>query len=119
MILILVVVVVGPFLAAPWRHADPKSDIRVRNASGVMVHSVVVGSVAYGDIGAGETTGYKEWGPAYPHPRVEFELGGARLRQIPDDHYGEVVLGRGKFTYILIVGLPKSDGDFSILATKD
>jgi hypothetical protein len=119
LIVILVVVLVGTFLAAPWRHADPKSDVRVRNASGVPVHHVIVGNTVYGDIEASGTTGYKQWGPAYPHPRVEFELGGAHLRQIPDDHYGETVLGAGRFTYVLIVGVPKSESDFSIVATKD
>lgn len=119
LIVILVVALVATFLAAPWRHADPKSDVRVRNASGVPVHHVIVEHAVYGDIEAGGTTGYKQWGPAYPHPRVEFELGGAHLRQIPEDHYGETVLGAGRFTYILNVGAPKSGSEFSIVATKD
>jgi hypothetical protein len=119
LIVILVVVLVGTLLAAPWRHADPKSDVRVRNASGVPVRHVIVGNTVYGDIEAGGTTGYKTWGPAYPHPRVEFEMGGVRLRQIPDDHYGEAVLGAGRFTYVVIVGTLKFESEFSIVAAKD
>jgi hypothetical protein len=46
------------------------------------------GRTVYGDIGAGETTGYKRWAPAYPGPKVELELGGALLRQTPGDHHG-------------------------------
>ena len=97
----------------------PVSDIRVRNASSVALRDVIVGRVRYGDIGAGEHTDYKPWGPAYPHPIVRFEMGGIHLRQVPLYHFGEKVLGTGKFTYILTVATPKSKSDFSVTVVKD
>jgi hypothetical protein len=39
-----VAVLVGTFLTAPWRQADTKSGVRVRNASGVALHNVIVGA---------------------------------------------------------------------------
>jgi hypothetical protein len=91
----------------------------VQNASSVVLHHVVVGNVHYGDISAGESTAYQSWGPAYPHPKVEFEVDGQRLRQIPEDHVGESILGSGQFTYVVTVATPKSEGDFSVVAVKD
>src|SRR5690348_8380903 len=76
-------------LIALWPKEIPQSDIRVQNASRFTIQKVVVGQISYGDISPGASTSYKTWGPAYPHPKVEFEANGIRLRQIPDDHFGE------------------------------
>jgi len=114
-----VVAVLGVLLIAFWPREVPKSDIRIRNASNVSLHDVVVGRTHYGDIAVGESTSYKSWGPAYPHPKVVFEAGGVGLQQIPIDNFGENVLGAGRFTYVITVAVPKSEGDFSIEVTKD
>ena len=97
----------------------PVSDIRVRNASSLALRDVIVGNVYYGDLGAGETTDYKSWGPAYPHPRVQLELDGTRLRYGPLYHWGQVALGSGRFTCVLAVGTPRSENDFSVTLIKD
>ena len=97
----------------------PRSSVRVRNTSNVVLHEVVVGNVHYGDIAAGESSAYQSWGPAYPHPKIEFEVDGRRLLQIPDDHVGENELGPGRFTYVVTVAMPLSKDDFSVVAVKD
>jgi hypothetical protein len=97
----------------------PVSDIRVRNASSFTLRNVIVGKVHYGDIGAGETTVYRSWGPAYPHPRVRFDVGEVHLRRLPLYHFGETALGAGRFTYVLTVGTPTSRTDFSVTVVKD
>ena len=114
-----VAAVLGVLLIAVWPREVPKSDIRVRNASDVTLRDVVVGRTHYGDIAAGESTPYQSWGPAYPHPRVEFEAGGTRLQQIPVDHFGEHILGAGRFTYVITLAAPKSAADFSVEVAKD
>lgn len=95
------------------------SDIRVRNASNVALRDVIVGGIHYGDIGAGQITDYRSWGPAYPHPIVRFEMGGIHLRQAPIYHFGETRLGAGRFTYVLTVARPKSKSDFIVTVVKD
>jgi hypothetical protein len=115
----MVTAVLGVLLIAFWPRELPKSDIRVHNASGVTIHDVVVDRTHYGDIAAGESTPYKSWGPAYPHPKVAFEAGGIRLQQIPEDHFGETILGAGRFTYVVTVAAPKSEDDFSVEVAKD
>jgi hypothetical protein len=97
----------------------PVSDIRVRNASSLTLRNVIVGKAHYGDIGAGETTDYKAWGPAYPHPRVRFEANGIHLRRLSLYHFGETALGTGRFTYVLTVGTPRSETDFLVTVVKD
>ena len=111
--------VLGVLSIALWPREVPRSDIRVRNASAVAFLDVVVGRTHYGDIAAGESTPYKSWGPAYRHPKVEFEAGGIRLKQIPIDHFGESILGAGRFTYVITVAVPKSEDDFSVEVAKD
>jgi len=113
-----VAAVLGVLFIAFWPREVPKSDIRVLNASDVTLHDVVVGRTHYGDIAAGRSTPYQSWGPAYPHPRVEFEAGGRRLQQIPDDNIGENVLGVGRFTYVITLA-QKSPADFSVEVAKD
>jgi hypothetical protein len=110
---------VAVVVLAVWPREVLKSSIRVHNASSVILHKVVVGAVYYGDIAAGESTAYQSWGPAYPHPKIEFEVDGRQLRQIPEDHAGESVLGPGQFTYILTVAMAKSENDVSVVAVKD
>jgi len=85
----------------------------------VTLHDVVVGRTHYGDIAPGESTPYQSWGPAYPHPRFEFEAGGTRFQQIPEDHVGENILGTGRFTYVITLAAPKSAVDFSVEVAKD
>jgi hypothetical protein len=114
-----VAAVLGVLLIALWPREVPKSDIRVRNASDVTLHDVLVGRTHYGDIAGGESTVYQTWGPAYPHPRVEFEAGGTRHQQIPVDHVGENILGAGQFTYVITLATPKSAVDFSVEVAKD
>jgi hypothetical protein len=97
----------------------PVSDIRVRNASSLTLRNVIVANVHYGDLGAGETTDYKSWGPAYPHPRVRLELDGTRLRCGPLYHWGQLALGGGRFTYVLTVGAPRFESDLSVTLVKD
>jgi hypothetical protein len=113
------VAVIAVVLIAVWPHEVPKSSVRVRNASDVVLHNVVVGNVHYGDISAGESSAYESWGPAYPHPKIEFDVDGQQLRQIPDDHVGENVLGPGQFTYVVTVARPKSEADFAVVAVQD
>ena len=104
---------------AGWPRQVPRSSVRVRNTSGVVLHKVVVGNVHYADIAAGESSAYQSWGPAYPHPKIEFEVDGQRLRQIPEDHVGERELGPGRFTYVVTVAMPLSKDNFSVVAVKD
>ena len=114
-----VAAVLGVLLIAFWPRELPKSDIRVRNASTVTLEHVVVGRTLYGDITPGESTPYHSWGPAYPHPRVEFDAGGAHMQQIPDDNFGETILGAGRFTYVITLAEQKSAVGFSVEAAKD
>jgi hypothetical protein len=114
-----VAAVLGVLSVAYWPRALPKSEIRVHNASGVTLHDVIVDRAHYGDIAAGESTAYQSWGPAYPHPKVQFEVGGTRLEQIPVDHVGENILGAGRFTYAITIGAPKSRSGFSIEVARD
>jgi len=106
-------------LIALWPKPDPKSNVRVCNASPWVLHNVTVGRTSYGDILPGGSTGYRFWGPAYTHPKVELEAHGIRLRQVPDDNFGETPLGRGTFCYVITVVDPKSEDDFTVEATKD
>jgi len=115
----IVASVLGVLLIAFWPQEVPKSDIRVRNAAEVTLRDVVVDRTHYGDIAPGESTPYQSWGPAYPHPRVEFEARGTRLQQIPDDHVGERILGVGRFTYAITLAAPNSAVDFSVEVAKD
>ena len=101
-----------------WPKEIPQSNVRVRNASSVTLQNVVVGKAHYGDLGPGESSQYQTWGPAYPHPRLEFESGGTHFRQIPEDHYGESTLGTGQFTYVLTLAASSPEG-FSVVVTKD
>jgi hypothetical protein len=111
--IVAVVVIVG------WPRQVPRSSVRVRNHSSVVLHEVVVGNVHYGDIAAGESSAYQSWGPAYPRPKIAFEVDGRRLFQIPDDYVGESELGPGRFTYVVTVSMPLSKNDFSVVAIKD
>ena len=114
-----VAAVLGVLSIAFWPRELPKSDIRVHNGSTVTLQHVVVGRTLYGDIAPGESTRYESWGPAYPHPKVEFDADGAHRQQIPDDHVGETVLGAGRFTYAITLADPKSPVAFFVEATKD
>jgi hypothetical protein len=115
----MVAAVLGVLLIAFWPREVPKSDIRVHNASEVTLRDVVVDRTQYGDIAPGGSTPYQSWGPAYPHPRVEFEARGTRLQQIPDDHVGESILGVGRFTYAITLAAPNAAVDFSVEVAKD
>ena len=115
----IVAAVLGVLLIALWPRGVPKSDIRVRNASQVTLHDVVVDRTHYGDIAPGDSTRYQSWGPAYPNPRVEFEARGSRLQQIPEDHVGKSILGVGRFTYAITLAAPNSAVGFSVELAKD
>jgi hypothetical protein len=115
----IVMALFAVLLIALWPKEIPQSDIRVQNASRFTLQKVIVGRISYGDISPGASTSYKTWGPAYPHPRVEFEAKGIRLRQIPEDHFGENILGPGAFTYVITVAEPRAEADFIVKAVKD
>jgi hypothetical protein len=85
----------------------------------VSLHDVVVDRTRYGDITPGESTPYHSWGPAYPHPRVEFDAGGTHMQQIPEDHFGETILGAGRFTYVITLAAQNSAIPFSVEVAKD
>lgn len=114
-----VAAVLGVLSIALWPREQPQSDVRVHNASTVILQHVVVGRTLYGDIPPGESTAYHSWGPAYPHPKVEFDSGGAHMQQIPEDHVGETILGAGRFTYVITIAEQKSPVDFSVEVAKD
>lgn len=112
-------VIAGLFAITPWFKPAPTSDVRVRNVSTSALRSVVIGSTTYGDIGVGETSGYKTWGPAYSTSRVEFEIDGKSMRRVPDDHVGDKPLGNGHFTFVLNASDPTSEVDFSVDVVRE
>ncbi|MBS0579296.1 MAG: hypothetical protein JSR36_08550 [Proteobacteria bacterium] len=84
---------------ALWPQSTPISDVRVINASTHTLRNIVVGKGHYNDLGPGQASEYRSWGPAFPHERVSFELDQTRMLQAPDDHFGEKPLGPGKFSF--------------------
>lgn len=116
---LLILILVGTLLAAPWHRSILTSNVRVRNESSVPIGRVIVGGTPYGDIAPGAYTEYKRWGPAYPHPKVEFVERGVYLRQVPDDQYGEVAIGWAELTYTISLKSDAKPLDFTVMASKD
>ena len=92
------------------------SNIRVRNASNLALHDITVGKVHYGDLGAGESSQYKSWGPAYRSQRVGVDVDGVRHVRDPTPELGASPLGAGRFTYVLTFFPPQS---FSVTLVRE
>lgn len=81
--------------------ASPASQIRIRNNTVYPFHRVVVNDQPYGDIGAGQSSGYHTLPVAYRYARVGLVAGTRVVQLVPDDYVGERPLGHGRFTYVL------------------
>jgi hypothetical protein len=79
----------------------PVSDIRIRNSTNRDFQDVTVGRGHYGSIGRGEVSAYQTWGPAHQYARVSLIANGKPMLLQPIDYVGDIVLGPGRFTYIL------------------
>jgi hypothetical protein len=119
---LIVAAVFAPLMLALWRRPTTvtvASEIRVRNLSALPLRDVKLGRASYGNIGAGETTTYRTWGPAYAISTIRFDADGKSYGHIPIDYVGETPLGAGQFTFIIQMpsGVPGSD--FTVAVAKE
>jgi TonB family protein len=77
--------------------------IRVENRSGMDFKYVVVNGKQYGDIKAGEQTGYQTMSFAYRYASVSLSTDTGPLAIHPIDYLGERRLGTGNYTYVITV----------------
>jgi FlaG/FlaF family flagellin (archaellin) len=103
--LLALAAVIGVFVtgSASSRPAKPGSEFRVRNGSSLPFHQVVVNGQLYGDIDAGQVSGYRHMQVAYRYASVELTAGTQKMRFIPEDYMSETPLDIGNFTYVLKV----------------
>lgn len=96
-------------------------EVRVRNASTVVMHDVVIGfpevtvrgggpvepgdaesgEVGYGTIDPGEVTPYRTIAKAYRYAAVTVTVDGQDAHLVPIDYVGEDLLEAGRYTYEL------------------
>jgi len=80
--------------------------IAVENRTGVNLRKVVVNEEEFGDIGAGTTSPLHTMRHMHRYAAVKVETPSGPMQIMPTDYFGERVLERGAYTYVLTI----SDG---------
>jgi hypothetical protein len=96
---------VAIFVAADFTPpaAPTSSKVRIRNNTAYLFQQVIINDQPYGNINPGESSEYRHLPVAYRYASVRLIAGKREMQLIPEDYYGEVPLGRGKFTYVLSI----------------
>jgi hypothetical protein len=103
----------------PYAPPSVSSDVRVRNLSSFQLHFLKIGGQIYGDVGPGETTAYRNWGPAYSSSGIWFQVDNRQYSRTPDDYLGEPPLGTGHFTFVINLPSQSPGANFSVEVTTD
>jgi hypothetical protein len=118
--LLIVAVLFAPLMLALWpKPMAVTSAIRVRNLSAVQLRDVRLGRALYGNIGAGETTSYRTWGPAFAMSAMRFDVDGKSYSHVPIDYVGDKPLGAGHFTFMIQMPTGVPGLDFKVEVVKE
>ncbi|MBO0321233.1 hypothetical protein J0X14_02915 [Muricauda sp. CAU 1633] len=92
--------------------------IRLSNVSDFDFENIVVSPYGeqenYGNLAAGEISGYKEFDRAYSYGFIELTIDGETYTIQPIDYVGETPLAQGNYTYQLDV--PEFQGQYGTLS---
>lgn len=83
---------------------SPDVFIRIENASNFTYEEILVKideDHEYGNLGAGELSGYQPYEWAYRYAYVELKVEELRLALQPIDYVGETMLAAGYYSYII------------------
>ena len=77
--------------------------IAVENRTGMDLRKVVVNGEEFGDIGAGTTSPLHTMRHMHRYAAVKVETPSGPMDVVPADYFGERILDRGVYTYVLTI----------------
>lgn len=80
---------------------ETEINIRVYNASGHQMNSIILNGLEYGNLEPGEMSGYQKHELAYEIASVSLYVEDSNIQIIPFDYVGEKPLRPGKYTWKL------------------